>query len=293
MPYPTSEEERERWRHSNEDDPEETWDPDRLDELLRVLGSQKVPSPKGPPLAFTIPWDEHKWQYERQRLKAANIITQDSYYTTRQILSMDDEIPDIVEAVAAYPSAKVAVDDLQLHLPIGEEDGIELEAVAAVIARPLLLPDLDDDPEKALQEAVLVARDEAFRKARGEYHDWVRKFLAPIRRKDAGAKTIDAASIKLAQIELGKLIEAERAAVSAHAWTKRWNRVVQGVALVGLGLATAKTILDGGDYLSAAQLGTSAVGLIAGHLSQPEPDRGELTGGSMFVTSKSGLTWLH
>ena len=46
LPYPSTAEERKRWRSPNQRDPDETWDPDRLDELLTVLGTQEAPPEK-------------------------------------------------------------------------------------------------------------------------------------------------------------------------------------------------------------------------------------------------------
>jgi hypothetical protein len=291
VPYPSTDEERMRWLRPNEQDPDETWDPDGLDALLKVLGTQKAPPKKGRPLAFTVPWSDEKWRSKLSRLEAASIITRDSFHSTRQIVAMDEQLPGVVEAVAAYPSAAAVIDDLALRRTGGQETEDELETAAAVIGRPLLLPDPDYDPDRALHEAVRVARNEEFREARTAYHDWVRAFIAPLRAKEA--RTIDAASLEEARGQLERLIIREQHAVKANARTKAWNWAVQGVAILGLGLTTAKTIVEGGDALGLAELGASGIGLVAAHLAKPDPGRGQLTGASMFVTARRGLTWLE
>ena len=40
LPVPANEAERARWRKPNDAKPKETWNPDRLDQLRHILGSQ-------------------------------------------------------------------------------------------------------------------------------------------------------------------------------------------------------------------------------------------------------------
>src|SRR5215469_5514526 len=42
LPVPSDAQERSRWSHPNPKDPQESWDPDRLDVLRNILGSQEV-----------------------------------------------------------------------------------------------------------------------------------------------------------------------------------------------------------------------------------------------------------
>ena len=42
LPVPADEQERSRWRQPNSKDPQENWDPDRLDALRNILGSQDI-----------------------------------------------------------------------------------------------------------------------------------------------------------------------------------------------------------------------------------------------------------
>src|ERR1700740_3302090 len=53
LPVPSDEHERSRWRHPNPKVPAETWDPDRLDVLRSILGSQDI---------LAEPIQEQGWQ---------------------------------------------------------------------------------------------------------------------------------------------------------------------------------------------------------------------------------------
>jgi hypothetical protein len=48
VPYPRDEQERNRWQRPNPADTAETWDPDQLDELLKLLGTQDRAPKKRP-----------------------------------------------------------------------------------------------------------------------------------------------------------------------------------------------------------------------------------------------------
>jgi hypothetical protein len=118
LPVPADDSECSRWRHPNPGDSEETWDPDRLQALIEILGSQRRPSRDGAKLVWEVDWDQDKWTYEQSRLEAADVVSEDAFWTTRRILSMDEAVPAVVEAVAAYPSAAECVDLLE------ERDGV-------------------------------------------------------------------------------------------------------------------------------------------------------------------------
>jgi hypothetical protein len=79
VPYPDTEDERQRWHDANPVDPLETWAPERLDELLDVLGTQKKPGREGARLAWTAPWSHKRWVEERTRREVADIVAVDAY----------------------------------------------------------------------------------------------------------------------------------------------------------------------------------------------------------------------
>jgi len=44
LPVPDTAEEQRRWEHPNAADLGETWDPEQLDTLIKILGSQHIPA---------------------------------------------------------------------------------------------------------------------------------------------------------------------------------------------------------------------------------------------------------
>src|SRR5262245_17932206 len=132
LPVPIDDQERARWRRPNENDPRETWNPERLDALRQILGSQDLVaqpppergwlrrilryrrhSPPPPSLTWDSPWDQQRWQFERSRVRTAKTITNcDAFWSTRQILAMGKDLPGVIEAVAAFPSAERCREEL-------------------------------------------------------------------------------------------------------------------------------------------------------------------------------------
>ena len=101
LPVPSDEQERSRWRQPNPKNPQENWDPDRLDVLRNILGSQDIlaepveergllgtirrrrahspPALSPHPLVWDSPWNEQRWQ--GSQVDAAKIITNmDAFY---------------------------------------------------------------------------------------------------------------------------------------------------------------------------------------------------------------------
>jgi hypothetical protein len=113
VPVPSSDQERLRWFAPNPVDPSESWDPDRLDELLSVLGTQHEAGYNGSQLVRTSPWDLDRWQSSKAKREVAEAISVDTAFgATRLVLTQDEALPAIVEAVAAYPSALACRTDL-------------------------------------------------------------------------------------------------------------------------------------------------------------------------------------
>ena len=104
VPYPDTDQERVRWRDPNPKDPLETWDPERLDELLAVLGTQKSTGHAGARRAWTAPWSQARWQAEKTRREFADIVAVDPFEGTRRILAMGKDLPTRIEAVASSPA---------------------------------------------------------------------------------------------------------------------------------------------------------------------------------------------
>lgn len=290
LPVPADDRERARWRRPNANDPRETWDPDRLQALIEILGSQRRPRRDDAKLVWEVDWDRDKWIYERSRLEAAGVVSDDAFWTTRRIIAMDDAVPGVVEAVAAYPSAAACVQDRELQQvnvspnPPG--------TIGAVIARPLLLPDPGKETKlHPLRQAIELALDDDFRAARGAYYDWVREFFAPLQGRD-GTRPVDAASLELAREKLNDLLAKERAVVKKHGSAKRWRRVTEAFTIIGLGAAGVGAVLAGGNPPGLVEASAGILGWVTGRLAPPPSDRPPLTGASMFATSERRLDWL-
>src|ERR1700748_746913 len=80
-------------------------EPQRQELLLKLLGTQREKAATGAQLVRTAPWDENRWNAGRSRREIADLVSRyDAFYTSRMILAMDEDLPGVVEAVAAYPS---------------------------------------------------------------------------------------------------------------------------------------------------------------------------------------------
>src|ERR1700752_5111597 len=97
------------------------------------------------------------------------------------ILAMDEDLPGVVEAVAASPSRGACRNELS-----PTEFSVDTETTAAeallILAAPLLTPVGDEGKGFGpLRAAIDLAKDPRFVQQRHAYHDWVRSFVAPLR----------------------------------------------------------------------------------------------------------------
>jgi len=290
IPVPPTAAERERWKHPNAADLDETWDPDWLDTVLSILGTQRRPTAAGSSLAWECDWDQERWQAGRSRIETATAITEfDAFYTTRSILAMDETLPDVVEAIAAYPSERTCAAELTptRELPI------DLSAADALIllAQPLLVPDVaDGDYERALTEAAQLARSNAVQHERAAYYDFVRGFVSRLRQPgmDLEQVRMNVASLQLARTQLNGLRAALEQEVAGDSRRNRWCAVEW--VLTAVGAASTVGLAFTAPYAAIAAGGglCSFVGWVAGRraeLPQPRP----LNGASLFVTASEHL----
>jgi hypothetical protein len=293
IPFPADEAERERWRQPNPADPADTWDPDGLDSLLAVLGTQDSPNINGDQLVWTSPWNQHRWETSKREM--ADIVTTfDAFWATRQILATGKDLPGVVEAVAVYPSRDAWRSE---NRPTSEPPA-DMDAATALVtlARPLLLPDAAGSVDRdLLEEVAALAADSKFREARTAYHNWLREFLAPLQVEGAGLSetVIDEPSLRLAKEKLDDLIADEQRVIKDSDSRRRW-RVQEAVMMVvatsaGIGLAiAAPPVAPIALGLAILGPGASFAGWIAGARAQtPEPQ--PLNGASMFVMAKKAV----
>ncbi len=169
VPVPSSEAERARWFAPNPNDPTESWKPDRQEQLLAILGTQSSPGYNGAKLVVPAPWDQGRWHAARSKPEVADMIhTESVWNATRMIVAQDEKVPGIVEAIAAYPSARACRADLQ---PADDPAGLEAADALVMLARPLLLPTSEGEDEfETLREAIDLAAELKYERA--AYHQW-------------------------------------------------------------------------------------------------------------------------
>jgi hypothetical protein len=279
LPKPADAKERTRWQKPDPSNPLLTWNPDGLDELLDVLGTQKRRGHRGAQCAWVVKWSESQWQHERSRLEAARVVTDDAYWTTRRILAQNDTLPAVVEAVAAYPSKDAWEADLR-------PSKVRSSAGSAIIqfARPLLLPNLDTDSDRPLRQAIELAVDADFRKARAAYHEWVRDFVAPLQAPGETEFDLDSASAELARQRLDDLVSDEQRAARRSSTAKLWRMTEWVLAAVGASVG-AVAAFHGHPIIGATGSFVGFGGFVAGKMA-PASDRGALSGATMFVAAE-------
>jgi hypothetical protein len=94
IPVPADGAEVDRWKQPNPARSDDTWDPERQQRLLRLLGTEKEKGIGDRPLAFEVEWSAEKWHLERSRAEMAAGVTydasyRDDFYMTRMVLSKD------------------------------------------------------------------------------------------------------------------------------------------------------------------------------------------------------------
>jgi hypothetical protein len=256
-----------------------------------VLGSQhEQPADGGASLAWQVPWTERKWVFERSRIESAQVITNsDAFYSTRLILSTDDHLPNAIEAVAAFPSARACQDELQ---PLTEQPR-DMSAAQALIALacPLLTPKNGD-----LKMAADLARDAEFIEARRAYYDWMRGFVSTLRSDGDALDDIrlDAASFEVARDELHRMLTKQREIIDRRERQKWWITAEYGMTIVGVSAAIGAALLVLPVAMGVAGALAGFGGWLAGKRSSDRVDAPRPLGGaSMFVMAENRIDWAH
>ena len=183
IPVPSSDAERVRWLAPNPDRPDQSWDPGRQEQLLKILGTESAPGWNGATLAVKAPWDQDRWQAAVTRPEVARMIHAESVWqASRMVVAEDEPLPLAVEALVAYPNASACRGDLR---PADNPTGIDGADALVMLARPLLVPDSDGGDEfDSLREAIELASE--LKDERAAYYRWVRDQIGldlAIRRK--------------------------------------------------------------------------------------------------------------
>jgi len=314
LPVPSDEQERSRWRQPDPRNKQENWDPDRLDALRKILGSQDLPAEpvaergslwtgrRRPgrshpglapePLAWDSPWNEQRWQ--GSRVDAARIITNDAFSISRMILAGGPDLPAVIEAVAAFPSGEKCQEELKP----GNAPPADLTGTQALImlAAPLLTPQVAEGSDFGpLRDAAALAREERFQNERRAYYDWMREFVKPLRPtadQALGEVVLDQGSMKLAEEQLRRLLFAQHELLGKQERRRWWTRAEYAMTVISVGATAGLALTAALPVIGFAAPVIGFGGWVAGRMASPEPPEPQpLAGASMFVTASSELGW--
>jgi hypothetical protein len=292
IPYPSTAEEKNRWHQPDPAVPSETWAPDRLDELLKVLGSNRAPGWNGAHLVQLVNWDPDVWAAMRKKLDLTQSITGDPWMDTRLGIR-HDHVPGVVEGVAAFSSEEAWRNEVQ---PTAQPPA-DVSAMEALVQlpRPLLLPDNSADEMDTLRKVVDLAMDPDFRQARDAYFTWFRDFIEPLRDYDTATLDdlrIDQKSLQHAAARLRELWDDEKRI------TKRGDRA-RWFSRAEVACMTAGTASSVGLAATTATVPQLAVpvglltfaGWAVARWNKPRMAR-SLGGATIFVDAQTRLDWL-
>jgi hypothetical protein len=296
VPVPADDAERLRWRHPLENAPDKSWDPDRQERLLTLLGTQNQKGRNGARLVWSAPWDQARWDFERSRSEVAETISRfDAFYTTRMILAMEEPLPGVIEAAAAYPSQIACQNELN---PRAEPSPGWVTAAEAlvILAAPLLVPAGEEGKDFGpLRAAIDLASDPFFVQQRHLYHDWMRSFAAKLRTEgqELGQVSLDPASLALAKERLGELLAAQHALLGKEAMAKRWKKIEWAAMVISVGATIAVAVTSPLAPIAIAGGLIGFGGWVAGKRASPgEPlPPSSLGGASMFLAAQKRLDW--
>lgn len=302
VPYPDPQVpgEWQRWRRPEPGKPLVSWNPGRLDQILKVLGTESEAGYNGARLVQRSMWSPSTWQYVKSNLEIAAMASGNPWYATA--LGIREGVPEIVEAVAAYGSEWAWRDEVQPKSapetrPESTSDAdprrVPVEEALVVLARPLLVPAVEGSEMDKLRAAVDLSLDNDFRDARHAYFTWFRDFVEPLRSRDPEQvmKTLSTASLEVMQGRLRELY-AQELAVARRLDQKRWgSRIELGCvtasALGAISLAAVASLPVLGVAVGVLSLG----GWTAKRLTEPKAPRA-LSGASMFVDAHRRLAWM-
>jgi hypothetical protein len=276
-----------------------TWNPGRLDQILSVLGTEADPGYNGAQLTQRSMWNPFTWELIKSNAEIAALASGNPYYATalgiRAGVAKPDELPDVVEAVAAYRSEKAWRKENQPEPTLdADPERVPLMEAMIQIPRPLLLPPAGGNRMDKLRAAVDVSLSEGFRDARHAYFAWFRDFITPLRSGDPDQihTSLDAASIAEAQNRLRELWAQEVSAakkVDKETWGSRVEfGCMSAGALGGMGLAAVAALPAIG--VPVAILGFA--GWATRRFTASQAPR-SLSGASIFVDAQRRLDWLQ
>jgi hypothetical protein len=249
VPYPDPEVpgEWQRWRRPEPDNPSVSWNPGRLDQILKVVGTESEAGYNGARLAQRSMWSPSTWQIIKSNLDIAEMASGNPWYATA--LGIREGLPEVVEAVAAYGSEQAWRADVK---PESTPDAHPRRAppmeALVQLARPLLVPPLEGMEMDKLRAAVDLALDPSFREARHAYFTWFRDFLEPLRSNDPDQvmRSLSSDSVAVMQDRLRQLWTQEVASAKRLDKNRWGSRIeigcVTASALGAIGLAAVASL---------------------------------------------------
>jgi hypothetical protein len=266
VPYPANENERNRWSTKN-------WQPDKLDELLELLGDR----------AITFPWYEDLYVtrfskniaeiFSKDHLQAAKESHMDPFYLTRQIVAEEEVAKhqnDYIKiwTMPAYPSRQ-AFKDRPAQTPAEKK-----EELAFVIANHFLTPHDPTLPDQTLlTEALELSKRDDFIEKRNVFRKWQEDVLE------------DELTPQQAVREMENSLE-ELQAIMKKSKVNMASKVSFLVVEAALGLAGAHL----GDPLATASAMVS-IAKFWRFEKKPEIKEGSAAIASMIYTSQHSLHW--
>lgn len=211
VPVPPDERERSRWIANQ-------WDPDRLDQLLEVLGKR----------AYQVPWDTHRQENWKERFVAGKSLARDTadwaFAASRTELTQG--LPRNVtgvQVVANFPT----VTELEQGLGLKRKDAPPQQwtqgHAVAILGCEFLVPADDALTDiDLLREAVEISSETASVRKRAAFWRWQREFFA-----DKGIT--DQAAIEDAVAEMNDLLQQQKKAIQR----KRVKTAVQFTFMAG------------------------------------------------------------
>ena len=163
----------------------------------------------------------------------------DAFSSTRVILAMGQDLPGVIEAVAAFRSAKKCKDELKP----GDAPPADPTAAQALLmlAAPLLTPRAQEGEDFGpLRDAAALAREPRYRRERQAYYDWMREFVKPLQSTERQALHevhVDQGTMKLAAEQLQRLVVAERELLGKKERRRWWTRAEYAMTVISVGAA--------------------------------------------------------
>lgn len=260
-----------RWRRPDPAKPSVSWNPGRLDQILKVVGTESEAGYNGAKLAQRSMWSPATWLHIKSKLDIADMASGNPWEATA--LGIREGLPEVVEAVAAYGSKqawRAEVKPLATR-DTGSHGTPEMEALVQ-LARPLLVPAGEGRYMDKLRAAVDLSGDPTFRDARRSYFTWFRDFVGPLRGEDPDEvrRILTPASLVVMEDRLRELYDHELAAakrLDRNTWGSRVETgCVAASALGAIGLAAVGSLPVLGVAVAVLSLG----GWAAKRLTEPK-----------------------